>query len=67
MTEIVTEVEWAKITIQAFPVRANGRRAPGTGPALDFYKAWKAGHPALVGYGTTLNEAITVMLNKFGE
>lgn len=59
MSEYVTEVEWEKITVRA--------ESGITVAQYGFYKAWKTGHPGLVGYGITLNAAIAAMLNKFGE
>jgi len=59
--EYVTDVEWEKVT-----VRSSATDKIST-DYTDFYKAWKTGHPGLVGYGETLGEAITAMLNKWGE
>jgi hypothetical protein len=59
--EAVTNVEWQMITVRA------GESNKLAIDYIDFYKAWKTGHLGLVGYGATLNDAITAMLNKWGE
>jgi hypothetical protein len=57
----VTDVEWQMITVRS---SESGRISTDY---TDFCKAWKTGHPGLVGYGATLDEAITALLNKHGE
>lgn len=57
---MITEVEWALVKVRAASNNGSAER-------LDFYKAWKAGHLGLVGYGITLKDAIAAMLNKWGE
>jgi hypothetical protein len=59
MSVYETDVEWELIRVKA--------RAEGSVGWPEFYKAWKSGFPGLVGYGTTLNDAIAAMLNKHGE
>jgi hypothetical protein len=58
---VTTEVEWALVKVRA------ASSSSGSAERLDFYKAWKAGHLGLVGYGITLKDAIAAMLNKWGE
>jgi hypothetical protein len=65
----MTDVEWQMIGVRA---RSDGSGLPGAAQIRSddvfyFYKAWKTGHLGLVGYGATLNDAITAMLNKWGE
>jgi hypothetical protein len=60
MSGYETSLEWKVIRIKA-------RSAGGPGAWNDFYKVWKAGFPGLVGYGSTLPDAIAALLNKYGE
>jgi hypothetical protein len=59
MPGYLTEIEWEEIPVRIF--YPEGARQSSR------YKAWKKGHPALCAYGQNLAEAVTNLLNKFGE
>jgi hypothetical protein len=55
-----TDVEWELVRVKV-------RDSDGSVNWENFCKAWKSGHPGLVGYGIDLPDAIAAMLNKHGE
>lgn len=53
-------VEWQQVKVRA------DRVSPARSDTRELYQAWKPGFPALTAYGTSLNEAIITLLNRYG-
>jgi hypothetical protein len=53
-------VEWRQVKVRA------DRVSPARSDTRDLYQVWKPGFPTLAAYGTSLNDAIVTLINRYG-